>query len=46
MRGGLDGLAAPAHLLADHFVQGDGAVGESNGAEDDAEGVVARTISG
>ena len=41
MRSRLDGLAAPAHLLADHLVERDGAVGESDGTEDDAEGVVA-----
>jgi hypothetical protein len=38
---GLNGLACPAHLLTDHFVHGDGAVGEGYGAEDDGEGVVA-----
>lgn len=36
----VDRLAAPAGLLADGFVEGDGAVGEGDGAEDDAERVV------
>ena len=41
MRGRLDGLPAPACLLAYHFVHGHGAVGDSDCAEDDADSVVA-----
>lgn len=41
MRGGFDWLAAPAGLLADGFVEGDAAVGEGDGADDDGEGVEA-----
>lgn len=41
MRGGFNWLAAPACLLADGFVEGDAAVGEGDGADDDGEGVEA-----
>lgn len=40
MRGRLDGLPAPAGLLADHFVHGDRAVGDGDSAEYDAYSVV------
>lgn len=43
--GGFDGLAAPAGGLADHFVHGDGAVGEGDGAEDGGDGVIPKMKS-
>jgi hypothetical protein len=33
VRFGFDGLAAPAHLLADGFVEGNRGVGEGEGAD-------------
>lgn len=39
---GFDGLAAPAHLLADCFVEGDGAVGDGEGPDYGGETVVSR----
>lgn len=37
---GFDGLAGPAGLLTDHFVEGDGTVGEGDGADYEGGAVV------
>lgn len=45
MGGGFDGLAAPAGLLADGFVEGHAAVGEGYCADDEGEGIKSAIIS-
>ena len=35
-----DGLATPAHLLADHLVERNGAIRQGDSAEDDGQSVV------